>query len=746
MDGWLYIIRSRSFGLQFSRKRYYVLQENCLKCFKTVPSSQSQEPLRMAILDSCIRVTDSGRETINRKVFFIFTLYSTLNHNDRLKLGASSSEDAAKWIHSLQKAVLKENPNPAKDFLAFQRRESPPLRFSKSKSIDDKRSINYSSTFYNDAMASDVIEPSPWKIFGCRNGLRLFKEAKDPDTFGSRWDDHPAVMAVGIIDGTSEEVFRTLMSLGPSRLEWDFCFRGGSVVERLDGHTDIIHLQLCGEWLNWGMRRRDLLVGRYWRREDDGTYGNIGKTLQLSLTGIQLKDLILLAVILYHSVIHKRCPPQKGYVRASLKSGGYVVTPVNQGKNSLVKHMLAVDWKYWKLYLRPSSGCLKTIQMLEKLAALREMFKAKSGKFSSEVSSGESEHSLLQPPLTEKDDAKPEVTEQGKIDASSPKNEAEKTNSARSSLISLTEDSDEFFDVPDAVETDFDNFENCWSSDVSLELSAQNSLQPRLTSAASFVKKLHDLAVQKKGYVELQDLTKEEGILCCFGATLRHDPTGTLPCSWSAADPSTYLIRGETYLKDHRKVKAKGTLTQMVGADWLKSDQKQVDLCSRPNSIVQKYAAQGRPEFFFVVNLQIPGSPMHTLAMYFMLNSPIEEVPLLQKFVNGDDAFRNSRFKLIPFVAKGSWIVKQSVGKKACLIAQPLEVNYFHGKNYLELEIDVGSSQVTRGVSNLVFGYLNNLIVELAFVVQANTEEELPEVLFGACRLSHLDMSKAVPV
>lgn len=46
-------------------------------------------------------------------------------------------------------------------------------------------------------------------------------------------------------------------------------------MEHLDGHTDIINLQLYSDWLPWGMNRRDLLLRRYWRREEDGTYGMI---------------------------------------------------------------------------------------------------------------------------------------------------------------------------------------------------------------------------------------------------------------------------------------------------------------------------------------------------------------------------------------------------------------------------------------------------------------------------------------
>ena len=119
---------------------------------------------------------------------------------------------------------------------------------------------------------------------------------------------------------------------------------------------------------------------------------------------------------------------------------------------------------------------------------------------------------------------------------------------------------------------------------------------------------------------------------------------------------------------------------------------------------------------------QIPGSPMNTLAMYYMIKTPLKDHPLLYNFVNGDDAYRNSRFKIIPYISKvsnyliysiksilaafqisylacfllyvlpnnlplqGSWIVKQSVGKRACLLSQALETHYFHGKNYLEVD------------------------------------------------------------
>lgn len=715
MEGWLYLIRSNRIGLQYSRKRYFVLEGHHLRSFKSVPTSNDEEPVKSAIVDSCIRVVDNGRESIHRKVFFIFTLFNTSNHNVQLKLGASSPEEAARWILSFHEAALKGSPDVVDDVVNCSKRRWQSFRFSGPSRTSRINSIDWTicSSTQADPMTSDVVAPSPWTIFGCQNGLRLFKEAKDRDSHG-KWDDHPAIMAVGVVDGTSEAIFQTLMSLGPSRSQWDFCFYKGSVVEHLDGHTDIIHKQLYSDWLPWGMQRRDLLLRRYWRREDDGTY-----------------------VILYHSVSHKKCPPQKGYVRACLKSGGYVISPVNQGKQSVVKHMLAIDWKFWKSYLRTSSARSITIRMLGRVAALRELFRAKQGYSSSEFSSGELTRNIGS--CQNEVDSRFDVQTKAII-----AEEVDKTPSEHGSLVSFNDAADEFFDVPEP--SDFDQSETDWVPDFVPDMHSQDARHPKLSTAAGFVKKLHDLAVQKRGYVDLQEMAMEDSIPCCYGSTLPKDPTCNLPCSWTTTDPSTFLIRGKSYLEDRQKVKAKGTLMQMVAADWLRSDKREDDLGGRPDSIVQKYAAKGGPEFFFIVNIQVPGSTTYSLALYYMMNTRLEDAPLLESFVKGDDAYRNSRFKLIPYISKGSWIVKQSVGKKACLIGQALEINYFHGKNYLELGIDIGSSTVARGVVSLVLGYLNNLVIEMAFLVQANTTEELPEYLLGTCRLNHLDASKSVLV
>lgn len=134
-----------------------------------------------------------------------------------------------------------------------------------------------------------------------------------------------------------------------------------------------------------------------------------------------------------------------------------MVTPANNGKQSLVKHMVAIDWRSWNLYMRPSSARSITIRVVERVAALREMFKAKQGHGFTEFVSGEF---LDTKPCLSKINTMPLKTEAKEVDLETMHaEEMDKPTSARNSLMDLNDASDEFFDVPEPNEsTEFDSF------------------------------------------------------------------------------------------------------------------------------------------------------------------------------------------------------------------------------------------------------------------------------------------------
>jgi Protein ENHANCED DISEASE RESISTANCE 2, C-terminal len=51
--------------------------------------------------------------------------------------------------------------------------------------------------------------------------------------------------------------------------------------------------------------------------------------------------------------------------------------------------------------------------------------------------------------------------------------------------------------------------------------------------------------------------------------------------------------------------------------------------------------------------------------------------------------------------------------------------------SYLETDVEIGSSSVAASVTRLSIGYAKTLVVELAWAIQGETEEELPEVIIG---------------
>jgi hypothetical protein len=167
----------------------------------------------------------------------------------------------------------------------------------------------------------------------------------------------------------------------------------------------------------------------------------------------------------------------------------------------------------------------------------------------------------------------------------------------------------------------------------------------------------------------------------------------------------------------------------------------------------RKADAIEKSSFMFVMNLQIPGTPDISLVVPWCIPHPAKDTSpqmrkfynLLQRFVRGPDSFRNERFKLIPRLVEGPWVVRSAVGAKPALLGTKLTQRYHVGpkQDYIEVDVDIGSSVVADQITRLCRGYAKSLVVDIAILLQGESEEELPEVLLGVFRSEYVDMQLA---
>ena len=65
---------------------------------------------------------------------------------------------------------------------------------------------------------------------------------------------------------------------------------------------------------------------------------------------------------------------------------------------------------------------------------------------------------------------------------------------------------------------------------------------------------------------------------------------------------------------------------------------------------------------------------------------------------------------------------------------------------YMEVDVDCNSSPAAGRIVSLVKSYARSLVVDLSFVIEAQTADELPERVIGSARMQHIDLSEqAVP-
>jgi len=209
---------------------------------------------------------------------------------------------------------------------------------------------------------------------------------------------------------------------------------------------------------------------------------------------------------------------------------------------------------------------------------------------------------------------------------------------------------------------------------------------------------------------------------------------------------SLFEVRSASYLNDRVKQPSQPPLLPLLGVDLFAHPSGISDPARSMFDIEGSTAHRTLHEAnaSLTVHFQVPTEPPHSLAITFGTHdaAPVPEALRFLLECSAED--RANRFKLIPAVREGPWLVKKGVGSSPCIIGRQIQCKWVDPRpGHVECSVDVGSDALARAILSLISGATRHLVIDLAFLVEAVHQPELPERLLGCVRLGRLDLAQA---
>jgi len=242
---------------------------------------------------------------------------------------------------------------------------------------------------------------------------------------------------------------------------------------------------------------------------------------------------------------------------------------------------------------------------------------------------------------------------------------------------------------------------------------------------------------------------------------------------WEEGTASLFWVRGSEYMDDREKIQATGPVFRLVHLDLFQGPFVEVNVFPRLRDRIPDDVGVLKKdrEFYLILNFLVRGKDRSldkkkknkteswiNWIFYFALpKSARKDHGNTQFFkcwdalLKGEEKERNHRVKVIPCVADGPWIVRAAIGggKEShkgvvpTLIGEKVTTNYFEGDDYLEIDYNTAIDSVAVASAKLAFDHSKKLVVDCGVVLQAESEEELPEKILGCVRCSYFVIPEA---
>ncbi|VAI31222.1 unnamed protein product [Triticum turgidum subsp. durum] len=701
-SGWVYHLGVNSIGHEYCHLRFLVIRGKCVAMYKRDPhDNPGLEPIRKGFVSHTLVVEEVGRKKVNHGDVYVLRLYSRLDQTKKGEIACATPGEAQKWTEAFEQAkqqaeydltrganwnrLQSENEGLGK---LVRIGKGPEMLLRQSSDLQSHERVN--TNFGGDT--GDALEAHEWRFVRTLNGIRIFE-----DIANSKGGKGILLKSIGVVGANPDSVFEMVLSRDKhKRHEWDMLISDLELVETIDGYCDVVYGTYEPKYLNWWKSKKDFVFSRQWFRGQDGAYN-----------------------ILQSPASHKQKPPRHGYERTHINPTTWEIKRLNTSESTpkcIVTRMVEISPSFWDRWRRRTSSNFERsipFALLSQVAGLREYFAANPAirpDFPSTVVKSKVSESLI-----------------------------------IQSELEYSEPNDEFYDAlvrGESFEGDSDDDDND-DDDVTTPKAGKVKLKNVSWAIAGLAMK------RTKASLERSELVTNSIPIAIdtshFHGTVRQAKSEDDPNSWSSPGGEKFMIRGKAYLTDYAKIAGGDPLLKLIAVDWFKVNERFDSVALHPKSLVQSEAAKKIP-FILVVNLQVPAKPNYNLVMYYAAEKPVNKDSLLGRFIDGTDAFRDARFKLIPSIVEGYWMVKRAVGTRACLLGKAVTCNYLRQDNFLEIDVDIGSSSVARSIIGLVLGYVTSIVVDLAILVEAKEEKELPEYILGTVRLNRVNPEAAVPI
>jgi len=178
-------------------------------------------------------------------------------------------------------------------------------------------------------------------------------------------------------------------------------------------------------------------------------------------------------------------------------------------------------------------------------------------------------------------------------------------------------------------------------------------------------------------------------------------PKGLGGTSWDYVDATQHAVRGANYLVDKKKYPSQPAAFTLVEVAGFSTDGPCRFYSELPDSYYHRAREAGRNVFVFIMHFDL--RPMHTVMIFEMDKGVLQEdkpfSTAFQRFLQGDDAYKNHRIKLLTSVVDASWLVKKAVGQPVpALIGNKLSCYYRQTDDLCECTCDVNSSMAAAAI------------------------------------------------